>query len=61
MRELFAGSLTVGLPLSNPLLQSSFTRGFHGGPSTNGLPVLVIDPRLVRHDAKEALLSVHVR
>ena len=46
MTELFAGSLIFGLPFRDPLLQSCFTRGLHGRPSTNGLPLLVIDPRL---------------
>ena len=42
--ELFA---VLGLPPGNPPLQGSFTRRFDGRTSTNGLPVLVINPRLI--------------
>ena len=37
----------LALSLANPPLQRSFTRGFDGRASTNGLPLLVIDPRLI--------------
>ena len=42
--ELFA---VFGLSLVNPPLRGSFTRRFDGRTSTNGLPVLVINPRLI--------------
>ena len=45
--ELLTGDLVVGLPLTNPLLQGRFARGLHGRPSANGLPMLVINPRLI--------------
>ena len=46
MTALLAGRLIFGLSSRDPLLQSCFTRSFSGRPSTNGLPLLVIDPRL---------------
>ena len=57
MTELFAGGLIFGLPFRDPLLQSCFTRGLHGRPSTNGLPVLVIDPRLIGTTPKKQLVE----
>jgi len=57
MTELFGGGLVVGLSFSNPLIQGGFTRGLHGRPSTSGLSVLVIDPRLICTTPKKQLVE----
>ena len=56
MSVLFTGGLVVGLPFSNPIVQGGLTLCLHGGTSTSGFPLFVMDSRLIGAAPKKQLV-----